>query len=123
ARHGPAERAAREVRQNLRRARLLLALVLRVAAEDARAAFRRLCDAGRVVRPDDLHAVEPRDVGHAFARHERLQQIVAFGEAARDERGADAAVARLDVDANPAEAILDGLDLFDLDRKSTRLNS
>ena len=93
---------------------LLFALVLRVAAEDARAALGRLGDAGRLVRPDDLHAEEPRDVGHAFAGHERLQQIVAFGEAARDERGADAAPAGFDVDANAAEAVLDRLDLFDL---------
>ena len=42
------------------------------------------------------------------------KQVVAFGEAARDERGADAAAAGLHVDANAAEAVLDRLDLFDL---------
>ena len=105
-RDGPAERAASEVRQNLggaSRSRFVLALLwllygappLRVAAEDARAALGRLGNAGRVERADDLHAEEPRNIGHAFAGHERLEQIVALGEAARDERGADGCAGRL----------------------------
>jgi hypothetical protein len=43
-----------------------------------------------------------------------LQEIIAFGEAARDERGADAAPAGFDVDADAAEAVPDGFDFFDL---------
>ena len=90
-RHRPTERAARERRDDLRRARLFLAATRRAAGEDALAA-RRLAGARRIERTGDGQRFDVRPagriVGAGGAAKERPQPLRARADLAH-ERGAD----------------------------------
>src|SRR5690606_13185548 len=109
-----AERATRQVRQDLLRARALFDLARGIAREDPLPALGRLADAARVVGAENLEPVQAPDVRHALSGHERLQQVVALGEAARDERGCDLPAPRLHLEADALEPLADRVDALDL---------
>src|SRR5690606_4087268 len=111
---GPPERAPRDVRQDLLGARRLLGLGARLAREDAPAALGLRAGPARVVRADDLHPEQARHVRHAFAGNHRMQLVVGFREAARDEGRPDLVIARRDGESELAETILDLADRLDL---------
>ena len=109
----PAERLARELRENLSRARQLLGLVGRPASEKPLPA-RRIADAGRIDRPVDLQPLYFErtllaldDPDFAAARNERLQHGIGFRERARDERCGDVVRAGRHRHANALEPRVD----------------